>query len=847
MAITKKLPDIFMQTLEHASDGVVVIDANNYVVLFNNAAEELWGYSREEVIGEHVNMLLSGSILGRHDDYIKSSRSAGVNNAIGITRGAPIPRKDGGQRWGEISISRIESEDQVLFTAFVRDVTAQHEERQRAHLLSLVSDHTDSAILITDSHWNIIYVNKGFETTFGYSFCEVEGRQPTSFLTPNLSKFRILDVGKRLSRGLSLKAEELTQVKGGDRIWCNIAISPIFSNDEKFTNTVTVLTDITSSKVHQVLQFCILDAMVRDVPLEELMDLICKEIERIAPEIMAVVIQVDEDGRMHPVSAPSLPAANIKSIDGMLVSDCVGPSSKAAFFGESVVTSDIELDSDWAILCVYFSTLGIKSCWSIPIKNSKDVSVGVLEFHYKERRVPSLLHQQMVDVISPLCALAMERAVNQESIRQLAYYDSLTELPNRSLLHAKADHALIEARRTKTSMAVLFIDLDRFKQVNDSLGHPAGDELLKVIAGRLHSGCRSSDIIGRLSGDEFVVILPGCGSEHVTEIVEELKDSISKPLHIAGSVLTPSASIGISMYPQDGHDMGTLIHRADMAMYQAKGVGRGRFSFFSNQLNSLAQERQALEAALRYAIENAELRLNYQPQINMDDGTLYGVEALARWTHTKFGEVSPARFIPLAEECGLIGELGHWAIQESCRQLASWRRKGLNIPSVSVNLSPSNFHNLDLCGMIMRTLAKYNLTTEDLTLELTESVLLDTNPSTMEVIHEVYAQGVKISMDDFGTGYSSLSYLRKLPIQELKLDRSFVRDLETDETSRTLSDAVLRIGESLRMKIVAEGIEGQGQYKILKDQGYHIAQGYLLSRPLSAKELEVWIDSHRER
>jgi EAL domain-containing protein (putative c-di-GMP-specific phosphodiesterase class I) len=311
-------------------------------------------------------------------------------------------------------------------------------------------------------------------------------------------------------------------------------------------------------------------------------------------------------------------------------------------------------------------------------------------------------------------------------------------------------------------------------------------------------------------------------------------------------VISPSASIGISIYPQDGHDMGTLIHRADMAMYQAKGVGRGRFSFFSNELNLLAQERQALESALRHAIENGELRLSYQPQINMDDGTLYGVEALARWRHKKFGEVSPARFIPLAEECGLIGELGHWAVQEACRQLASWRRKGLKIPSVSVNLSPSNFHNLDLGGMIMRTLTKHNLTTDDLTLELTESVLLDTNPSTMRVLHEVHAQGIKLAMDDFGTGYSSLSYLRKLPIQELKLDRSFVLDLETDETSRALSDAVMRIGDSLRMKVVAEGVEGQGQYKILKDQGYHVAQGYLLSRPLSPQDLEVWIDKYRE-
>ncbi|WP_138763920.1 EAL domain-containing protein [Pseudomonas lactis] len=845
MPITQNLSDIFIQTLEQAVDGVVVIDTKNCVVLFNLAAEKLWGFDRSEVIGQNVKMLVPEAIRNKHDDYVDSNRRTGVNKIVGTTRDVPIHRKDGSQRWGAMSISRVESEGQVLFTAFVKDVTVHRKEQKRIKLLSLVADQTENAIVITDNSWKIVYVNRGFERIFGYAFSDVEGLRPAALLTPQLSESNVSAIHERLSRGLSLRTEELTLIKNGERIWSNIAISPILSGTGELTNTVTVLADVTSLKIHEVLQFCILDAMVREMPLEAVMDLVCSEVERIAPEVKASVIQVDEDGCMHLLSAPSLPATYAKIIEGMSISDCIGSSSTAAFLGESVVTSDIETDSTWAVIRDDFLPLGINSCWSTPIKGARGVSIGVLVFYYDEKRIPSPLHQQMVDVITPLCALAMEREANQENIRKLAFYDSLTELPNRSLLHAKADHALIEAKRTKTSLAVLFIDLDRFKQVNDSLGHPAGDELLKVIAERLHSNRRSTDIVGRLSGDEFVVVLPNCSSDCVIEIVEEIKLSISKPCQIAGSSISPSASIGISIYPQDGHDMGTLIHRADMAMYQAKGVGRGRFSFFSYELNQLAQERQALESALRHAIDNGELRLNYQPQVNMDDGKLYGVEALARWTHSKFGEVSPARFIPLAEECGLIGELGNWAVQEACRQLAVWRRKGLKIPSVSVNLSPSNFHNLDLTGMIMRTLDQHNLIAADLTLELTESVLLDTNPSTMKVLHEVHSQGVKLAMDDFGTGYSSLSYLRKLPIQELKLDRSFVMDLEADETSRALSDAVLRIGDSLRLKVVAEGVEEQGQYKILKEQGYHVAQGYLLSKPLNPQDLEVWMDKYR--
>ena len=334
---------------------------------------------------------------------------------------------------------------------------------------------------------------------------------------------------------------------------------------------------------------------------------------------------------------------------------------------------------------------------------------------------------------------------------------------------------------------MLFIDLDRFKQVNDSLGHPAGDELLRQIAGKLRQDLRASDIAGRLSGDEFVVVLPQSDVVQTTDMVERLLELLGAPVTVAGVALAASASVGIAMFPDDGRDMETLLHRADMAMYQAKSSGRGCFSFFSSEMNQLAQERLALETALRQAIQTRQLHLHYQPQVDMETGKLYGVEALARWTHAELGEISPVRFIPLAEECGLIADLGHWALREACRQLSAWRAQGLAVPAVSVNLSPTSFHNLDLPRMIADTLQINSLTSQDLTLELTESILLDTNPSTMKTIAEVHANGIRLAMDDFGTGYSSLSYLRRLPVNELKLDRSFVADLGNDEAARALS------------------------------------------------------------
>jgi len=838
MPITQNLSDLFVQTLEQAIDSVVVIDADNHVVLFNAAAEKLWGFGREEVLGRNVSMLVPETIRSRHDGYIDANRQTGINKIVGTTRDVPIHKKDGTQRWGSMSISRVESHGQILYTAFVKDVTEQRRERKRAKLLALVADQTDNAIFITDGAGKVVYVNQGFEKLFGYRLDEIERRLPAEVLMPQLPAQRMAELRRGLNGGRSFRVEELLQVKGGERIWCNVAINPVFGANGELAQTVTVLTDITASKIHQVLQHCILDAMVREMPLESVMDLLCREIERMSPDVRAAVIQIGEDGTLHPLASPGFAERFGQLLEGRPIRDCIGASSVAACRGEMIYASDVGSDPHWTSIREDALALGIRSVWAIPIKDAKGLAIGVLSFYYDEHRTPSALQQQIVEVITPLCALAMEREVNRESIRQLAFYDSLTRLPNRSLLHAKADHALIEARRTRSALAVLFIDLDRFKQINDSLGHPAGDELLKLIAQRLSA---NADIVGRLSGDEFVVVLPDCDSERVNDAIEEIRQAISQPCQIAGSCFSPSASIGVCLYPRDGHDMSTLIHRADMAMYQAKHSGRGRFSFFSHELNELAQERQALESALREAIEQGTLQLHYQPQVNIDDGQVYGVEALARWTHPDFGVVSPARFIPLAEECGLITELGHWAVREACRQLAAWRRKGLSIPSVSVNLSPSNFHNLDLAGMISDVLDQHGLEARDLTIELTENLLLDTNPGTIKVLHDLNSQGIKLAMDDFGTGYSSLSYLRKLPIQELKLDRSFILDLEADETSRALSDAVMRIGDSLRLKVVAEGVEEQGQFRILKDQGYHVAQGYLLSKPLAPQELETWM------
>lgn len=585
-----------------------------------------------------------------------------------------------------------------------------------------------------------------------------------------------------------------------------------------------------------------LEAMVREESLQTLMNLACVEVQRIAPEVIATVLRVDGQGLLHTLAAPGLASTYSRALDGTAIGPESGSCGAAAFSGESVMVSDIATHPYWEGFRDLALPIGLKACWSTPIKSSDGRVLGTFAFYYREVREPSPLHHLLVNACIHLCALALEREESRLHIRQLAFYDDLTGLANRNLLHARAEQAIAQASRHQSSLAVVFIDLDRFKQVNDSLGHPAGDEFLRVIANRLSERRRESDIVSRLSGDEFVLVLPQCTLAHATDLIEQLRGQLSAPCLISGVTLKPSVSIGVSLFPDDGRTMEVLLHRADMAMYQAKTCGRGRVCYFSDGLDQLAQGRLRLEAALREAIDGEALHLVYQPQIDLGGNALYGIEALARWTHPQLGEVSPTCFIPLAEECGLIGEFGLWALREACGQLASWRRQGLRVPTVSVNMSPTNFHNRNLSNIIARTLEHNGLQAKDLTLEITESVLMDTNPDTLTTIEEVHAMGICLAMDDFGTGYSSLSYLRRMPIQELKLDRSFVHDLESDATSQALSEAVIRIGESLQLWVVAEGVETLAQQRILQNQGYRFAQGFLISKPLSAEDLGHWLE-----
>ncbi len=431
-------------------------------------------------------------------------------------------------------------------------------------------------------------------------------------------------------------------------------------------------------------------------------------------------------------------------------------------------------------------------------------------------------------------------------LRQLAYYDGLTSLPNRQLFTEQLQLLLSMSRRDESLLALLFVDLDNFKRINDSLGHAAGDILLKEVAVRLSNCLRDTDLISqnydsgvkidvsRLGGDEFTVVLNKIDSRESAGVVaQRLVDSLQAPMLIEGQEVVITPSIGIAVAPDDADTVEDLLKRADTAMYHAKTHGKNTYSYYTNTMKSSGVGRLKLESDLRKAVERNELVLHYQPQVNIDTGEIIGAEALVRWEHPQHGLVPPGRFIPLAEEMGLIVEIGAWTMIEACRQSKLFSKQGLELPKIAVNVSSLQF-NPAFIELVKQVLKDSELPAHKLELELTEGVIMSNAESSVEALHELKKLGVSLSVDDFGTGYSSLSYLSRFPLDELKIDRSFVIDYDKSENNASLVTAIIAMGKSLNLRMVAEGVEDISQFNFLRDNGIQVIQGYLFSKPLPA-------------
>ena len=427
----------------------------------------------------------------------------------------------------------------------------------------------------------------------------------------------------------------------------------------------------------------------------------------------------------------------------------------------------------------------------------------------------------------------------EDQIRHMAHHDALTELPNRVLLQDRIGQAIAHAQRSRKVAALLFIDLDRFKNVNDSLGHHVGDSLLRAVAGRLVACVRGTDTVARMGGDEFVVVLTDLRrAEDAGHVAKKILAALPQPVDIDGHELRVTPSVGICLYPSDGEDVETLMRNADAAMYHAKETGRNNFQFFTLQMNTAAKQRLLLEKDLRLALEREEFTIYYQPQIDLKTGGIVGFEALIRWRHSQRGIVAPSEFIPVAEETGLITPIGEWVLRRACMQTRHWQSLGYPQLQVSVNCSAQQFRQEGLLDVVAHTLQQTGLPAYSLELEITESVIVDHTEHVIARLKALDKIGVKLSIDDFGTGYSSLGYLKRFPIHELKIDQSFVRDIGTDPDDAAIVSAIVAMAHGLELQVVAEGVETAEQLAFLKKLGCDWAQGYLFSRPLPGEEIE---------
>lgn len=441
--------------------------------------------------------------------------------------------------------------------------------------------------------------------------------------------------------------------------------------------------------------------------------------------------------------------------------------------------------------------------------------------------------------------------VAEQRLFDLAHLDSLTGLPNRLLLQDRLRHALAQAKRHQTRLALLFVDLDRFKNVNDTLGHSAGDELLKQVAQRLSACLRESDTVGRLGGDEFAILLPDIASEKDAETVaRKIVGTLGAPFQVANQELFCGASVGIALHPEDAAEPELLMQYADTAMYQAKEAGRNTWRFHTPALNERAQARLRLDADLRLAVQRNEFELFYQPKLDLRNGQIVGAEALLRWHHPQRGLVSPLEFVPVLEDTGLIKEVGRWVIRRACTQLKAWHDAGLTTMSVAVNLSARQFEGeggaASLTATVAEILATSALAPQFLELELTESALMSNADQVAAALAELRGLGLRISVDDFGTGYSSLSYLKRFPLDAVKVDRSFIEDIAADPDDASITRAVITMAHNLKLKVIAEGVESEGQLALLAASYCDEIQGYLFSKPVPAAEMEAMLVAGRK-
>jgi diguanylate cyclase (GGDEF)-like protein/PAS domain S-box-containing protein len=687
-----------------------------------------------------------------------------------------------------------------------RDVTERRRAEAEMRKLSSAIAQTDDAVIITDAAGVIEFVNPAFERNTGYRRAEVLGQKPSLVKSGRHDDAFYERLWQTLRRGEAFREVFINRRKDGTLFYEGKSITPLKDDRGKITHFVSTGRDITE----------FLETRDLATRLGHILDSSANEIYVFDAETLRFV-QVNEGARRN----LGYTADELRALTPL---DLKPEFDRARF--EALIAPLREGRQEVLV----FET----------VHRRKDGSSYPVEVRLQLSRI------ELAPVFVAIILDVSERKRTEERLNYLAYHDSLTGLPNRVRLLERLVQAVAEADRHERLVAVLFLDIDRFKNINDTLGHEAGDQLLGEVASRLTASVRPGDTVARPGGDEFTVVLANVGHiDDVARVAQKIFERFREPFPIAGRDLYITPSIGIALYPFDDRAPEVLLRDADAAMYHAKESGRNTVRYYTAALNERMQRQLALETSLRQALAHGEFLLHYQPQVDLQHGGVIGVEALIRWQQDE-RMVSPLEFIPLAEDTGLIVPIGEWVLRETCRQLKAWQAQGLAAVRVSVNLSARQFREAGLAETIGRVLSECEVAADALALEITESAIMHDPESTCTILEKLHAMGIHLSVDDFGTGYSSLGYLKRFPIDSLKIDKSFVRDITTDPDDAAIAQAVIQLAHNLGIKVVAEGVETEAQLAFLKRRGCDAIQGYLFSKPLPAAALTCLLHENRK-
>ncbi|MCU7851721.1 MAG: EAL domain-containing protein [Candidatus Thiodiazotropha sp. (ex Monitilora ramsayi)] len=784
--------------VENLSEAFALFDADNKLVLFNRRYAQFYPWLKD-TLRAGVALETLKSLSGNHVHYLEVK---GRQLQADLPEGRYLEKTE--QDAWYLASNNLTSEGGLVCVR--SDITESKRSESELRKLSRALEQSPASVVITSTDGTMEYVNPKFEEVSGYSAEEAIGQNPRILKSGDKSQQEYREMWETLLAGKEWRGTFHNKRKQGDIYWEAASISPLRDENGKITHFIAVKEDVTAQKrAEDQLR---MNATVFDTTSEG-------------------IIVTDADNLIKTVN----PA--FSRITGYEAEEVIGRSPQLLSSGRH---TDAFYEQLW-------SSVMQNGYWSGEIWNRrKDGSVFPEWLSIAAIKSDEGVLKEYVAVFSDIT----KHKQDEEKIRYQANFDALTGLPNRTLLSDRLAQSILSANRENWKLGLLFVDLDQFKVVNDTFGHVVGDELLQQVAERIRECVREVDTVARFGGDEFVILLQDISDPEVAVAIStKIIEAVTDPFRLYERDIFIGASIGITVYPEDAGTADALLRNADMAMYQAKEHGRNTYQFFTPSMQRQTIERQQLEQDLRLAISRNELEVYYQPVVKAETGRVSSLEALLRWNHPKKGQISPEIFIPIAEDSGLIGEIGKWVILHACEQLSTWRHFGHEQLTMAVNLSSRQREMGFDANFVQEVLSKTGLSADSLTLEITESLLMRDTEETVDWLGSLKTLGVNLSVDDFGTGYSSLSYLKRFPVDVLKIDRSFVNDLPDDPESVSLVNTIIAMAKSLGLGLVAEGVETQEQVDFLRAAECDLLQGFHYGRPMTVAALTDWLDSDR--